>query len=247
MARCYLWDETQFCAAGVRDGVGAVACRHAGVRQESPGLPQWSALALLHASALPGRREREPEGRARARTGRPRPKRICTRSSPNPLTHFPLPVVFLECRSERSNYGDKEHNSTPKVSCGCSPLLHLSNIIIQTTVLVHFFVLLFMKLKFRNMIFFECSCAMPRQPKQPREAEAWLPPKRLRVIAAPTEEVPEDMQEMEVPPEDLRDAIVFSDILTIPNDQISHAQHVLDPDVFFTLFGCLDMGGGAFE
>ena len=35
------------------------------------------------------------------------------------------------------------------------------------------------------------------------------------------------------------------DILTIHNDQISYAKHVLDPlYVFFTLFGCLDGGGG---
>ena len=34
-------------------------------------------------------------------------------------------------------------------------------------------------------------------------------------------------------------------ILTIKNDQISYAEHVLDPlYVFFSLFGCLDGGKG---
>ena len=37
----------------------------------------------------------------------------------------------------------------------------------------------------------------------------------------------------------------FLDILTITNHQISYEKHVLDPlYVFFTLFGCLDGGGG---
>ena len=37
----------------------------------------------------------------------------------------------------------------------------------------------------------------------------------------------------------------FFDILTIHNDQISYAKHVIHPlYVFFTLFGCLDGGKG---
>ena len=37
----------------------------------------------------------------------------------------------------------------------------------------------------------------------------------------------------------------FFGILTIHNDQISYVKHALDPlHVFFTLFGCLDGGGG---
>ena len=38
------------------------------------------------------------------------------------------------------------------------------------------------------------------------------------------------------------------DILTIQNDQISYVKHVLAPPyVFFTLFGCVCGGGGAYQ
>jgi hypothetical protein len=42
------------------------------------------------------------------------------------------------------------------------------------------------------------------------KAEAWPPPKRIKAKAPPTSEIPDDMQEMEVPVEDLGDAIVLT-------------------------------------
>ena len=55
----------------------------------------------------------------------------------------------------------------------------------------------------------QTTCAMLGYNNQNGPEETWPPPKRLKVTTAPKVELPEGMQEMEVPWEDLRDAIIL--------------------------------------